>query len=409
MARQQRLSVPLGSFPAGGGISTVFSGGAAPAATQFAYSDGTVLKGDSGATRGTLAVTFDANTDNTLTTGYGRLGLATSGTSTSFYIAQASNYNSTDFCLLQSSLGTTVVNAKSGQTVIIRNANATAIATFSSTSVAIGSSQTVTIANVTASSGTGTGALVVTGGAGIGGQLSAATGLFNGGNVTVSAGRYTNSGTTTTQMATGGVGFWRSGGTIGAAGDMVLQSDLAGNGSFIFRSGTTTPVTVAAITGIRGECTLGVPSTAFTGSIIAGVQSGAAATAGCIGEVITSTVSGAAVAATGTVGNITSISLTPGDWLITGQAIVTGGATGLTSGTACQMSIVTTTATNGTAGSTMTQESVLALLSNGLFPLTLPGIRVNISASASYFLTEQVSFAAGSPTVSGTITATRIR
>jgi hypothetical protein len=144
-------------------------------------------------------------------------------------------------------------------------------------------------------------------------------------------------------------------------------------------------------------------------AFLEGVTSGAAAVAGQKGEVISSTVSAVAVAATGTVGNVTSISLTAGDWLISGLAVIAGGATGLTSGSTAQASIVTTTATNGTAGSTMAQQSVLALLANGLTTLAIPAVRVNISSTTTYYFTEQVSFVAGSPTVSGTLTATRMR
>lgn len=140
-----------------------------------------------------------------------------------------------------------------------------------------------------------------------------------------------------------------------------------------------------------------------------GFVDGSTAAATQIGEEIKSTVAAVAVAATGTVGNVTSISLTAGDWLVSGYAVFDGGATGLTAGTPAKMSIVTTSATNGVAGDTMTQESILALLASGLFALDLPAKRVRLAAPTTYYLTEQVSYAAGSPTVSGTITATRVR
>ena len=57
----------------------------------------------------------------------------------------------------------------------------------------------------------------------------------------------------------------------------------------------------------------------------------------------------------------------------------------------------------------MTQESVLALLANGLFALSIPQVRVNISATTTYYLTEEASYIAGSPVADGTIIATRIR
>lgn len=155
--------------------------------------------------------------------------------------------------------------------------------------------------------------------------------------------------------------------------------------------------------------TIGNILTTWTGLILAGVQTGLAAIAGQVGEVISSTVTAAAVAATGTVGNVTSISLTRGDWLISGFVNIAGGATGLTAGSTAKASIVTTTATNGVNGSTMAQSSVEALVANGLKHMAIPQVRVNISATTTYFLTEVVTYAAGSPTAAGIIIATRMR
>lgn len=153
----------------------------------------------------------------------------------------------------------------------------------------------------------------------------------------------------------------------------------------------------------------GTIGSTFKGNVDAGVQDGTAAVSGQVGEVLSSTVTAAAVAATGTVGNVTSVSLTAGDWLISGFVNIAGGATGLTTGSVAKLSIVTTTATNGTDGSTMAQSSVETLVANGLKHLAIPQIRVNISATTTYYLTEQVTYAGGSPTAAGVIIATRIR
>lgn len=154
---------------------------------------------------------------------------------------------------------------------------------------------------------------------------------------------------------------------------------------------------------------LGTNGAAYKGNVIQGVQDATAAVAGQVGEVISSTVTAAAVAATGTVGNVTSISLTAGDWLISAFMNIAGGATGLTAASTAKASIVTTTATNGVDGSTMAQSSVEALVANGLKHMAIPQVRVNINTTTTYFLTEQVTFAAGAPTVAGVIIATRIR
>ncbi len=357
---------------------------AALTATYVGYgSVGNTLTGDSGFTRTALALVLDANTDNTLTTGYGRLGLATSGTSTSFYVAQASNYNSTDFSVRQDSAGRTTINSKTGVATLFTVNGSTSASVSSSlffvgagigfqvanttdgtsgsagafntaggvgitkavwvgtnvtwangvasgtvtdaatnatttmltlahlssgtvansfgtqvlfklhddggtsqnalainviwsvaasatrtsaiqfqtvnsagaltTKLTVGGAQVTTptsclvvIQDTTASTTTTTGALTVAGGMGVAGSCQAD--VFKTG--TSASSRFLCPGAPTTAAATGNVAMWRSGGTIGAAGDMILQTDVAGNGSFIFRAGTTTAVTVATVSGL---------------------------------------------------------------------------------------------------------------------------------------------------------------
>jgi hypothetical protein len=161
--------------------------------------------------------------------------------------------------------------------------------------------------------------------------------------------------------------------------------------------------------GVALRSFLGTIGSTFSGNVLAGVQDGTAAVAGQVGQEIKSTVSGVAVAGSGSVGNVTSISLTAGDWLMSGYVVISGGATGLTSGSTAKLSIVSTTATNGTSGDTMVQESVYALIANGLVSLALPAKRINISSTTTYYMTVETTYVAGSPTVAGTLTATRVR
>ncbi len=134
--------------------------------------------------------------------------------------------------------------------------------TMASASITAAAGFPVTIADTTASTttlgalivGNGTAATTVTFGAGngnMGGTLTVAgTIASTSGNVTVSGasmttGRLNSSGTATTAVATGNCSMWRSGGTIGTAGDMIFQVDLApAAAAFVFRAGQTTPVTV---------------------------------------------------------------------------------------------------------------------------------------------------------------------
>lgn len=175
---------------------------------------------------------------------------------------------------------------------------------------------------------------------------------------------------------------------------------------------TSTTAAALVVTGghaVAKRSFLGTIGATFAGNVLAGVQTGAAAVAGQVGEEIKSTVTGVASGATTTAANATSISLTAGDWLLSGYVVVSGGATGLTSGTAAKMSIVSVSATNGVSGDTMVQESVLALLANGLFTMALPAKRVSISTTTTHYLTTEIAYVAGSPTIAGTLTATRVR
>jgi hypothetical protein len=188
-----------------------------------------------------------------------------------------------------------------------------------------------------------------------------------------------------------------------ATGDLLIFSTTEAT------SPTAASASTAGGFGVSKRSYLGVIGATFKGNVLAGVQDATAVVAGQVGEVLTSTVTGVAVAATGTVGNVTSLSLTAGDWLISAHATISGGATGLTAGSAQKLSIVTTTATNGAEGDTMQVNSVLALLANGKHALSIPQIRINISSTTTYYLTEEVTFVAGSPTIAGKLIATRIR
>lgn len=161
--------------------------------------------------------------------------------------------------------------------------------------------------------------------------------------------------------------------------------------------------------GVAKRSYLGTIGASFKGNVNAGVQDATAAVAGQVGEVLSSTVTGVAVAASGTVGNVTSLSITAGDWLISGQCVISGGATGLTAGSAQKLSIVTTTATNGTEGDTMMSNTIDALTANGKHALSIPQLRINISSTTTYYLTEEVTYAGGSPTAAGKLIATRMR
>lgn len=141
--------------------------------------------------------------------------------------------------------------------------------------------------------------------------------------------------------------------------------------------------------------------------VSAGITNTGNATAGTPGEVVTSSVSaGAAVAlvtATGT--NVTSISLTAGDWSVEGNinfAATTATVTGTSGG------ITTTTLTVPNDGTEVYSGVQVTLLSEN-DSVTIPRKRINVSSTTTVYLVGKCTFSAGSVSAFGAITATRFR
>lgn len=140
------------------------------------------------------------------------------------------------------------------------------------------------------------------------------------------------------------------------------------------------------------------------------------AAAGYVGEFVTATVAvGAAVAlTTATTANVTSISLTAGDWDISGQVDFTPGAT--TSITVLQGGFSLTTATiTGQAGGaglgtdpTKITTQVASVPAGQIHTGLLP-VRLSIAATTTVFLVAQGTFTISTLAAFGTIRARRAR
>lgn len=130
------------------------------------------------------------------------------------------------------------------------------------------------------------------------------------------------------------------------------------------------------------------------------------ATAGYVGEVISSCVTAASgtTLSNGTAANITSVSLTAGDWNV--DAL--GGLTGTLTGTDFQAGVSATSGTLGTKGDdtaeTPTTSTALADVT-----LAVPGVRKNVSSTTTVYLVEQASFSVGTAKGYGCIKARRAR
>lgn len=130
-----------------------------------------------------------------------------------------------------------------------------------------------------------------------------------------------------------------------------------------------------------------------------------APSAGFLGEQMVNAATGTAVS-NGTPKTIATVTLTPGVWDITGVLQANGSAL---VGTGFSIGISTTTnAFTGNFGdSVLNVLNSSAVLSNAMGG-AIPGFRVVISASISYFLVGQYNFSSGTATMSGRLSAVRV-
>lgn len=149
---------------------------------------------------------------------------------------------------------------------------------------------------------------------------------------------------------------------------------------------------------------------------IVGITNGLAAGAGYLGQIVSSTIpSGSAVSATSnTVLNITSISLTAGQWTVYGSVGVTGtsgaimllmrGAVSLTSATAALGNMAI-----DHSGASIGSEVSRTQGSHSMPVLTFSSAEINVSSTTTVYLCGLVTFTTQPMSMFGKIVATRIR
>jgi len=144
---------------------------------------------------------------------------------------------------------------------------------------------------------------------------------------------------------------------------------------------------------------------------VAGTTTNDAAAAGDIGEAVSSNVLiASAVSATGTGQRtvITSISLTAGDWDVSGLIVVTRNSATMTG---IQVGIGTASGDNETGFVDGSNSTYAPAPTSDSFhqPVTIPPFRVSISASGTYYLKFYGAYSAGTPKAFGRISARRVR
>lgn len=173
----------------------------------------------------------------------------------------------------------------------------------------------------------------------------------------------------------------------------------------------TASKTLFSVTPITGVVKIGpsVAATAsFSGNLLRGVSDGTAFTAGMVGEYVSSAVAQATSGlSTGTATNVTSISLTAGDWDVYGA--VSFGQVGAPTFTRTIASITTTSATLGTQGDTRF-DLPTGPSGSADSTITIPSYRISVSSTTTVYLVGFANFTGGtSAGVYGRISARRVR
>jgi hypothetical protein len=151
-------------------------------------------------------------------------------------------------------------------------------------------------------------------------------------------------------------------------------------------------------------------TTGLFGNLWLNGSAGGNATTGSVGEYVTATLAtGSSVTlGTGVTSNVTSISLTAGDWDVRGVVDYTAGAT--TSITNQRQGISTTSATLGgqdTFSSNTTAAQVPTASVDDAIPT--PVVRISIASTTTVFLVSNATFTLSSLKAYGTISARRVR
>lgn len=189
----------------------------------------------------------------------------------------------------------------------------------------------------------------------------------------------------------------------------VAATTLSASGAVSGAGFTALFASPPAIGGTAAAAVTGTTITASTQLIGKGTATNDSAAAGYIGEFVSGTaVAGSVSLTTATTANITSISLTAGDWDVSGGVTFTTAAS--TSVTQAIAGISTTTATLGADG-TYARNTIAAFVPGAIEWLDQisPTVRISVAATTTVYLVGQSTFTVSTQTAGGFITARRVR
>lgn len=190
--------------------------------------------------------------------------------------------------------------------------------------------------------------------------------------------------------------------TTDSAGHVIVGNDLNTNGT----NSITTAATLALAV-IEGNSPASVNS-------LLGTATNDDAAAGRVGEYVQSVIaSGSAVSLVTTVDkNLTSISLTAGDWDVDAVFNFTGGATTTVNWLLATLSLTTNTRDNTLGRRTGRNYNASTIFNNivdGIVTETVPPLRLSLSGTTTVYAVAQASFATSTCTVFGILRARRVR
>lgn len=195
---------------------------------------------------------------------------------------------------------------------------------------------------------------------------------------------------------------------VGLTGNLRVLSVNIGANTCVVDQNASATVSGAAISRTAPTFSNLIPA-----ATILGVTSGAAATAGQIGEVLSATVSTATnYTTTATLQQVTTLSITAGAWEITCFGTTVTNSATMSPNANAQWVIGTTTASaSGTVEGSGDSGWIPQIGLNGNLVKASIMLRkvINISSTTSYFLNSQATFTAGNPQYFGGIVAVRIR
>lgn len=176
-----------------------------------------------------------------------------------------------------------------------------------------------------------------------------------------------------------------------------LAANVTGSGGIVL---ATSPTLVTPILGAATATSLGFSPT--TGGII-GTTAADNAGAGKVGELISSVIAFASATSlsTNTAKDVTSISLTAGDWDIYGNVFINPSVATTVAG--CWASLTSATLPDASLRNTANSAA------SGATGLSTPYLRVNVSTTTTVFLSATATFGSGTCTACGGIYARRVR